>query len=162
MAEIQGHRAPYYSDERTAYFEHLMDGFAERGGRSLTFTPPSTRGSNITRCEAWAINTQRDYVPTLADAGRWPNIKIGAHPETLSRDQTEWLSMRWGECARKWAEAGCPGVIEPTSIRLAKSQKERKEYASLVLSKFRDLERTDKRSLLEKKSAVEHAARQRL
>ena len=164
MAESKmgGHRAPYYSDERTMYFESLMDRFAEHGARHLTFTPPSTRGSNLTRCEAWAINTQRDYVPTLADAGRWPAAQIGAHPNTLSREQADWLSRFWGDCARKWVEAGCPGVVSPISLKAEKASKDRKEYAELVMNTYRDFEHADKRLFAEKRAAVERAARERL
>lgn len=159
---MAGHHAPYFSVERTNYYESLMDQFAARGTRHLCFTPPTSRGSNLTRCEAWAINAQRDYVPTLADAGRWPPVQIGKRPETLSREQADWLSRFWGDCARKWVEAGCPGTIAPVSLNAEKASKERKDYAELVMSAYRDLEHADKRSFIEKKAAVEKAARQRL
>lgn len=158
---MSGHRAPYYSTERTAYYESLMDSFATQGSKHLCFTPPSTRGSNLTRCEAWALNIQRDYVPTLCDMGRWPIIQIGAHPSTLTREQSEWLSKRWGECASGWVAAGCPGArIEQLATR--KKANERRKYADLVMQTFNDFEHQDKRRLLERRSAVEHAARQRL
>lgn len=67
---MNGHRAPYYSAERTAYYEALMDQFSEHGRRHLCFTPPSTRGSNLTRCEVWAVNTQRDFLDKRAAVER--------------------------------------------------------------------------------------------
>jgi hypothetical protein len=158
---MASHRAPYYSVERTTYFESCMDEFAKHGGRHLVFTPPTTRGSNITRCEAWALNLQRDCVPTLTEAGRWPLIQIDAHPKTMSREQSEWLSKFWGDCARKWVEAGCPGAAIK-DFDAAKKERAHKEYAALVMSKFREAEHADKCTFLERKASVEHAARQRL
>jgi hypothetical protein len=138
-----------------------MDGFAAHGSKHLCFTPPTTRGSNITRCEAWALNVQRDYVPTLCGMGRWPAVKIGGHPKILTRDQSDWLSKRWGECASGWVEAGCPGArIEQIAAR--KKEPERKKYADLVMQHFNEFEHQDKRELLDRRAAVEHAARQRL
>lgn len=100
------HRAPSYSMERTCYFDGLMDRYARDGDRYLVFTPPSTRGSLLTRAESWAINFQRPYVPTLIDDGRWPVTDHRDHPSLLSPDQTEWLSSRWGECASLWRRKG--------------------------------------------------------
>lgn len=100
------HQAPWRSKELTAYYEGLMEAFADKGAGHLPFTPPTDRGSLITRAEAMAINLQRDYVPTLAEAGRWPLVSVLQNPDdVMSRDQREWLLKRWGECARLWAEA---------------------------------------------------------
>lgn len=156
------HKAPYRSPELTAYFEGKMDEFAKLGGRHLVFTPPTTRGSLITRCEAWAINIQRDHVPTLADMGRWPLVNIGDHPEVLSREQTEWLSRFWGDCAHKWTEAGCPGCDAPTDLQSVKKDRARAVYKDLVMQTFNDFEHQDRRDFLERKSSVERAARNRL
>lgn len=156
------HKAPYRSPELTAYYEDKMDEFAKLGGRYLVFTPPTTRGSLITRCEAWAINVQRDCVPTLTEAGRWPIIKIGGNPDDFSREQAEWLSCFWGDCASKWVEAGCPGAGEPIALCSMKKAKEREAYKDLVMQTYKDFEHRDRRNFLEKKSSVERAARNRL
>lgn len=158
---MSDHRAPYYSAERTAYYEGLMDQFAEHGGRHLCFTPPTDRGSNITRCEAWALNLQRGFVHSLRDAGRWPVVQVGAHPNTLHDEQRKWLSRFWGDCARKWVEAGCPGATI-ADLKSRKKEIERKTYSDLVLKTYSDFEHADKREFRDKKSAIERAARQRL
>lgn len=88
-----------------------MRRYADQGPRHLVFTPPSTRGSLLTNVEAWAINLQRNYVPTLASAGRWPPVYTLDDPEMLSREQSEWLSLRWGQCAALWAKNDCPLVL---------------------------------------------------
>jgi hypothetical protein len=108
------HHAPWGSIDRTLYFEGLMRRFAVDGPRHLVFTPPSTRGSLMTNVEAWALNTQKHFVPTLDDMGRWPLVATFGAPEILSREQAEWLSKRWGECAALWATRGCPLVLPHT------------------------------------------------
>lgn len=102
------HNAPWQSKGRTAYFEWLMQEYAEKGDRHLCFTPPTDRGSLITRCEAWGLNTQRQYVPTLADGGDWRVVQAGGNPDTMTRIQREWLFNFWGDVASKWVAAGCP------------------------------------------------------
>lgn len=101
-----GHRAPWRSQERTVYFEGLMDQYASCGPKHLPFTPPTTRGSLITRAEAYGINLQQQFVPTLAEAGRWPAVSAGGDPNDLSAEQREWLSLRWGQVASLWARSG--------------------------------------------------------
>lgn len=73
-----------------------MRRFAEFGARHLVFTPPTARGSLMTNAEAWALDLQKEFVPTLDDAGRWPSVATFDHPDVLSREQSEWLSKRWG------------------------------------------------------------------
>lgn len=107
---MSGHTAPWRSVERTAYFEGLMRQYAVEGPRYLTFTPPSTRGSLLTNTEAWALNLQRRFVPTLSEEGRWPPRYALEHPDNLTQEQQTWLTQRWGECAALWAKSGCPLV----------------------------------------------------
>jgi hypothetical protein len=156
------HRASHFSAELTAYFEHLMDEFAEKGDRHLVFTPPTTRGSLITRAEAFAINVQRDYVPTLTDMGRWPLISVGQRPDVMSREQREWLSQHWGECARLWIARGCPMPTEIKSLKPAREAKKREDYKALVMHTFEKFEHADKREFINKRAEVERKARERL
>jgi hypothetical protein len=111
------HRSPWRSIARTLYFEGLMRRFATDGPRHLVFTPPSTRGSLVTNAEAWALNVQKQFVPTLDGMGRWPLVATFDAPELLSREQADWLSKRWGECASLWAAKGCP-LVSPRDARL--------------------------------------------
>lgn len=108
------HNAPWRSVERTLYFEGLMRRFAADGPRHLVFTPPSTRGSLLTNVEAWVLNLQKQFVPTLDDMGRWPMVATFDPPDVMSREQSEWLSKRWGECASLWVARGCPLVLPRT------------------------------------------------
>lgn len=105
MPTKSDHNAPYHSEARTVYFEVLMDLYRTEGDRNLTFTPPTDRGSLITRAEAYGINAQRRCVPTLVMNGDWPVVEIGANPNTMSRVQREWLNLRWGEVAALWAQS---------------------------------------------------------
>lgn len=79
----------------------------------------------------------------------------------MSREQSEWLSKRWGECASGWVAAGCPGGRIENLVERKKAN-EREKYASLVMQTFDSFEHQDKREFLERRAAVEHAARQRL
>ena len=54
---------------------------------------------------------------------------------------------------------GNPKIV---SLGDAKTQRERDQYRDLVLGAYDDLEHKDKRELLEKKSEIERASRQRL
>ena len=157
------HRAPWRSPELTAYYERKMDEYVEHGSRHLVFTPPTTRGSLITRCESWAVNLQRDYVPTLTDAGRWPEIMAGSHPDTMSRDQRDWLSSpgRWGECAVLWADH-IKSATAVTALSDAREAKKHRDYANLVMRTFADFEHSDRRDRLTHRSEIERRARQRL
>lgn len=163
-----GHKAPWRSVELTAYFDHLMDEFAKsRDGKRLVFTPPTTRGSLITIAEAWIINTQREYVPTLTDAGRWPIVEALAHPDTISSDQARWLSLPgvWGDAARLWAERGWmpakpaldlvpPSKPDPVTIN--------RPYREMVLDLLDKAERSDRQARRDRKHTVERCARSRL
>lgn len=151
------HNAPWYSQERLSYFEEMMKEFAEKGGRYLVFTPPHTRGSLLTLAEAWILNRQRPFVPTLDAMGRWPEVSPGVHPHDLSRDQSDWLCRNWGEGARQWADSQ-----KVHNLADARGSKNRSSYADLVMQKFCDLEHEDRRNLRDKKSEIERAARNRL
>lgn len=153
----EGHNAPWYSQERLAYYEGLMRLFAEKGDRHLAFTPPHTRGSLLTIAEAWILNRQKAFVPTLTDMGRWPDASPGMHPHNLSKEQSEWLRRNWGDGARQWVES-----LKVTILAAAHDTKKKSDYAELVMQKFRDFEHADRREFREQKSAVERAARNRL
>lgn len=99
-------RAPYRSWRLTCYYNGLLDRAARDGLEHLPFTPPTTRGSLITRCEAWGLNNQRAFVPTLTDMRRWPIVAHDDHPDALSNVQAEWLKLRWGEVATTWCSEG--------------------------------------------------------
>lgn len=115
---MSDHKSPWRSAALTAYFERLMRQYAAHGSRHLVFTPPSNRGSLLTNVEAWALNLQRDYVPMLVDMGRWQQVYTLDHPDVLSREQSEWLSLRWGECAALWVKNDCP-LVAPRIVSVA-------------------------------------------
>lgn len=96
-----------YRKSQTEKFEKYMDDFFLSGGKpeKLIFTPPTDRGANITRVEAFGLNMQRNFVPCLVDAGRWPVVKVDDDPSVMSNDQRYWLNLRWGEIARKWVDS---------------------------------------------------------
>lgn len=156
------HDAPVYSAERLAYFEDKMDEYSRLGLRHLVFTPPTDRGCLLTHCETWALNLQQDYVPTLHGQGRWPTVRAGIHPKVLTREQVTWLKRNWGDCARLWVENGCPRPSAVADLSEARKVAAKAEYANLVMKTFRDREHDDRRTYLERRAAVERAARQRL